>query len=214
MAGTKWAHTLEQVGLDADCAVFSFQAVKNLLSADAGMICFKDELLDARARKMSWLGIDKSTYQRYSPSSYVWRYDVTDVGFKYHGNSIMASICLVSLKYLDVDNEHRRMLATQYDELLQGSVHIKTIPYNDDVVPSRHLYQIVVEHRDALLEKLTSQNIFCGVHYIDNSTYPIYSDCKNHAINARYLSDRLLSLPLHLGVSIEDVDNIVNAINH
>ena len=57
MAGTRlWK---KHVGLESDVSVFSFQSVKNLPTADAGMICFRDGELDARARKMSWLGIDK-----------------------------------------------------------------------------------------------------------------------------------------------------------
>src|SRR5215813_2297289 len=57
MAGTRWHG--RHVGAEADVAVFSFQAVKNLPTADAGMICLTDEELDAEARKWTWLGIDK-----------------------------------------------------------------------------------------------------------------------------------------------------------
>lgn len=62
MAGTRvggW-----QVGPEPDAVVFSFQAVKNLPTADAGMICFKDGEDDDRVRKLSWLGISKDTYTR------------------------------------------------------------------------------------------------------------------------------------------------------
>src|SRR5262249_4575296 len=38
-----------------DVAVFSFQAVKTLPTADSGMICFADKELDEIARKKSWL---------------------------------------------------------------------------------------------------------------------------------------------------------------
>ena len=41
MAGTRAGG--RQVGPEPDAVVFSFQAVKNLPTADAGMICFKDE---------------------------------------------------------------------------------------------------------------------------------------------------------------------------
>lgn len=59
MAGTRL--NAKHVGHDADCTVFSFQAVKNLATADSGMICFKDQARDERARKLSWLGINKDT---------------------------------------------------------------------------------------------------------------------------------------------------------
>jgi len=105
MSGTRIAG--KHVGGESDCAVFSFQAVKNLPTADSGMICFRDADDDARARKLTWLGINKDTYTRTSmEGSYKWMYDVEEVGFKYHGNSIMAAIGLVQLRYLDQDNDY------------------------------------------------------------------------------------------------------------
>ena len=72
--------------------MFSFQAVKNLPTADSGMICFADPELDAEVRKWTWLGINKDTYARTAgQGAYKWHYDVEHLGFKYHGNSIMAA---------------------------------------------------------------------------------------------------------------------------
>ena len=87
------------VGAEGDVSVFSFHAVKNLPTADSGMICFPDAEPDAAVRHWTWLGIDKDTYARtQSDSTYKWHYQVEHVGFKYHGNSIMAGIGLVSLQ--------------------------------------------------------------------------------------------------------------------
>ena len=75
MAGTR-LHG-RHVGHDANCAVFRFHAVKNLATADSGMICFTDEKRDERARKLSWLGINKDTYARTTgQGAYKWMYDV------------------------------------------------------------------------------------------------------------------------------------------
>jgi dTDP-4-amino-4,6-dideoxygalactose transaminase len=86
------------VGGEADVAVFSFQAVKNLPTADSGMVCFADSHLDADVRQWTWLGINKDTYARtVEQGAYKWYYDVEHVGFKAHSNSIMAALGLVSL---------------------------------------------------------------------------------------------------------------------
>ena len=116
-------------GWEADVTIFSFQAVKNLPTADSGMICFKQEKYDKLVRQLSWLGIDKDTYSRSDvKGSYKWRYDVPNVGFKYHGNSIMASIGLVQLKYLDEDNDYRNEIAKFYDNLLDDVNGVQKIP--------------------------------------------------------------------------------------
>ena len=48
MSGTRFRG--RHVGSEADVAVFSYQAVKNLPTADAGMICFADADLDAEVQ--------------------------------------------------------------------------------------------------------------------------------------------------------------------
>lgn len=213
MAGSKWAKTSEHVGLDADCAVFSFQAVKNCPSGDAGMICFNDPKFDKAARQSSWLGIDKSTYNRYSESSYKWRYDVNELGFKYHGNSVMASLCLVSLKYLDEDNECRRKLAEHYDLRLRTNEKVVRVVHDPEIKSSRHLYQIIVNDRDDLIDRLAGIGVYCGVHYASNERYLPYHDVKDLGKNARELSEKLVSLPLHLGIEVADIDRICLEIN-
>ena len=115
MAGTRVDG--RHVGANIDVSIFSFQAVKNMPTADSGMICFHNKDLDEAARKWSWLGINKDTYARtLSKGSYKWMYDVEHLGFKYNGNSIMAAMALVSLKYLDRDNAYRRQISAWYDE--------------------------------------------------------------------------------------------------
>lgn len=204
MAGTTWIDSGLHVGLDADCAIFSYQAVKNCPSSDSGMVCFSTHELDQQARRLSWLGIDKSTYDRYSESSYKWRYDVPELGFKYHGNSISAAMCLVSLRYLEQDNNHRRMLAEVYDSFLRKNSEIEIINHSNEIKSSRHLYQIALNARDSLMESLSKEGIYCGVHYIANHQYPLYKECKSDAKNASLFSSRIISLPMHLGVSKED----------
>ena len=63
MSGTRYDNG-KHVGIESDISVFSFQAVKNLPSADAGVINFKDKKLYELGKKYSWCGIDKNTYDR------------------------------------------------------------------------------------------------------------------------------------------------------
>ena len=212
MAGTKWKENNTHVGSEADCAVFSFQAVKNLPSGDAGAICFNDKELDQRARKLSWLGIDKSTFDRFSEGSYKWRYDVNDLGFKYHGNSVMAAICLVSLRYLEEDNQYRRDISDTYTHGLKHLNKINLIQHDQEISSSRHLYQISLDKRDDLMNFLYEKSIYCGVHYLNNQGYKIFKGFKNEVKMTKYYSDKLLSLPLHLNLNTEDIERIINSI--
>jgi dTDP-4-amino-4,6-dideoxygalactose transaminase len=212
MAGTRLNG--KHVGHDADCTVFSFQAVKNLATADSGMICFPDKLRDERARKLSWLGINKDTYARtVTQGAYKWMYDVEEVGFKYHGNSIMAAIGIVSLNYLDRDNAYRRQLASWYHEGLSSNELIHIVPIANGCESSRHLFQIRICGRDEVLMALNEYGIHPGVHYRDNTEYKIYQFGSGTCPNAHKASKEILSLPMHMGVTKSDVDFIVNTIN-
>jgi dTDP-4-amino-4,6-dideoxygalactose transaminase len=212
MGGTKWTNGTH-VGSEADATVFSFQAVKNLPSSDSGMICFQDAELDKTARQLSWLGIDKDTYSRFNnTNNYSWYYEVEQLGFKYHGNSITASLCIVALKYLDFDNECRRKLASLYDSVLRKEPSIQLVPINPLNIPSRHLYQVLVEDRDNVILQLKMKNIFPGVHYRDNTEYKIYRYAANTCPNAKIASSKLLSLPLHLNLKEDEVMRVAETL--
>jgi len=200
------------VGAEGAVSVFSFHAVKNLPTADAGMICFADADLDAAVRHWTWLGIDKDTYSRtHSDNTYKWHYDVEHVGFKYHGNSIMAALALIALKYVDADNAHRRQLAAWYDEGLAGAPGIDTVPVAPGCESARHLYQVLVDRRDEVMVALNGRQIFPGVHYQDNARYRMYAD-QPPCPRARRASERVISLPMHVRLTQSDVQRVCEAL--
>lgn len=194
---------------DADAVVFSFQAVKNLATADSGMICFKNAEDDERVRKMTWLGINKDTYARTAAQgAYKWMYDVEEVGYKFHGNSIMAAIGLVQLKYLDRDNAYRRQIAKWYRENLQSNEKVRFINIAPECESSTHLVQIRVKNRDALMLALNEHQVYPGVHYRDNTEYRMYAHGQGTCPQAALASQEIISLPVHLGLSKGDVDTV------
>lgn len=206
MAGTRVAG--KHVGSEADVAVFSFQAVKNLPTADSGMICFASKEDDERARKLTWLGINKDTYARTSSQgAYKWMYEVEELGFKYHGNSIMAAIGLVQLKYLDQDNAYRRQIAAWYRQALAGN-QVTLVPTSDSCESSQHLFQIRVQDRNTLMLALNESGVFPGVHYRDNTEYELFSSGRGTCPNAATASREIISLPIHMGLGKSDVDEV------
>ncbi|UCO97918.1 DegT/DnrJ/EryC1/StrS family aminotransferase [Metapseudomonas lalkuanensis] len=207
MAGTRAGGN--HVGHEADVVVYSFQAVKNLPTADSGMICFKEQADDERVRKLTWLGINKDTYARTAAQgAYKWMYDVEELGYKYHGNSIMAGIGLVQLKYLDQDNAYRRQLASWYRENLANQDAIKIVDVAPGCESSTHLLQIRVNNRDSLMLALNEHQIYPGVHYRDNTEYRMYAFAAGTCPNAAQASQEIMSLPMHLGLTRQDVDTV------
>lgn len=211
MAGTRYKN--RHVGHDVDVSIFSFQAVKNMPTADSGMICFADEKMDEAVRKLSWLGINKDTFARTTKQgNYKWKYDVEALGFKYHGNSIMAALGLVALNYLDEDNRYRRTLASQYETLLCSIPEIKFVEKIPGCESAQHLFQIRTTKRDALIEHLQSHEVYPGVHYRDNTEYQLYQFGAGRCPMAHQISNEIISLPLHLHLTAKDILHICNLI--
>lgn len=212
MSGTRYKGEIP--GHESDVIIYSFQAVKNLPTADSGMICFKDGELDAIVRKKSWLGINKDTYTRSTNmGNYKWRYDVEYVGDKGHGNSIMAAIALVQLKYLDRDNAYRRQLAKWYRDILKGGGdQIKFVRIEEGCESSCHLFQILIDRRDELMTTLNAAEIYPGVHYTSNINYRMYNYAKGTCPFSDYVSDHIISLPMHMYLTYDDIQKICSVI--
>lgn len=212
MAGTRLVGCIP--GKEADVVVYSFQAVKNLPTADSGMVCFQNTQCDELCRKLTWLGIDKSTFDRVeNQGAYKWMYEVENLGYKYHGNSIMASIGLVQLKYLDRDNAYRRQLATWYENRLKKyASQVKIIPVPEGCESSYHTYIIQVKNRNELILALNQVGIYPGVHYRDNTHYSMYAYGYGTCPNSHRVTEQILSLPLHLSLVKADVDYICDQV--
>lgn len=213
MAGTRVNGITPGTWEGIDAAVYSFQAVKNLPTGDSGMICFNCEKYDRIARKIAWLGINKDTYSRFNKGTYSWKYDVDYVGYKYNGNAIMAAIALVQLKYLDEDNSRRREIAKMYCDGFKDNKSIKIVPapYSDEC--SYHIFEIIVPNREALLEKLAENDIYAGVHYRDNTEYSMYLYANGTCPYAHDVSQKILTLPLHMWLTDDDVKKIIDVVN-
>ena len=212
MAGTRLHQ--KNVGQDADIVCYSFQAVKNLPTGDSGMLCFAEETFDQIARKKSWLGINKDTYSRTKEAAgYQWEYQVEYVGDKYNGNSIMAAVALAQLPQLEAGNRRRREIAKQYRELLSPiSDRIGFVRVPAECQSASHLFQIVLDRRNDLIRFLRERDISTGVHYVSNTRYPMYRFGYNRDMYAEYISDHIVSLPMHLRLTDKNVEEIAAAV--
>ncbi|MBP3454378.1 MAG: DegT/DnrJ/EryC1/StrS family aminotransferase [Clostridia bacterium] len=213
MSGTRVNGVFPGTWEGVDVTVYSYQAVKNLATGDSGMICFQDEKSDKMARQIAWLGINKDTYARANKGTYSWKYDVDYVGYKYNGNAIMAAIALVQLKYLDEENARRREIVKMYTEGFKNNPLIKEVPapYADEC--AYHIYELIVPDREALLDELAKHDIYGGVHYRDNTEYSMYKYANGTCPYAHEVSQHLITLPLHMWLTNEDVQNIIDVVN-
>ena len=93
--------------------------------------------------------------------------------------------------------------------------HHSTLSFDARGEDDKFKYQRVntlVPKRDDLIEYLNSKDIHPGVHYTPNTEYTMYRYAKGTCPNADYVGDHVLSLPLHMRISEEDVKYINNCL--
>lgn len=195
---------------EGELCTFSFHAVKNLPTGDGGALTTSSEAFDARSRKLRWLGIDKSTYQRASASNYSWDYLVEEVGYKYHMNDIAAAIALVQLEKLDEENARRQAIAARYTDQLAGTPGLRLLEYEKDRTSVFWFFPILAENRDELMAKLGEAKVDTGVHFRRNDAYPMYREQDLPATERFWRHE--LSLPMHLSLTDEQVDYVCEVI--
>lgn len=201
--------------MDADAVCFSFHVFKTLATADSGMLCLKDAEQDKLARIKAWSGIDTSAFSDVAIAdhkTYKWHYDVPYVSSCYNGNSIMAAVALAQLRCLDKDNDRRREICAKYDEAFSKCPKIQMVRYADNCESSRCLYQIIVEDRDGLVKYLNAHDINSGVHYVNNTNYRMYAYGKNTCPRAEYYSEHMITLPIHLRLTDEEVEYVIKTV--
>jgi perosamine synthetase len=200
----------KRIGGHGDIHAFSFHAVKNLPMGDGGALTVRSEAHDTRLRRLRWLGVDRDTFQRTARQAYHWDYDVAEVGFKYHMNDIQAAIGLAQLCHLDEDNARRTNIAAQYRERLAKVPGVRLLQYQDDRTSSFHLFCILVEERDALVDKLRAAGVDVSVHYRRNDQYPMYEE--QNLPNTERFWRSVISLPMHVELTDEQVDYVTDII--
>lgn len=199
-----------RIGSYGDLHAFSFHAVKNLAVGDGGALTVRRPDLYERLKRLRWMGIDRDTYHRSQPRAYHWDYDVTELGFKYHMNDVAAAVALEQLRHLDQQNAYRRHLAEMYREALRSVPGIRLPDYAPDRQSSHHLFWVLAEDRDGLVEKLRAAGVDVGVHYRRNDSYSMFEQCE--LPQADRFWRQVLSLPMHLMLKEEHIDYVTRVI--
>jgi len=190
---------------------FSFHAVKNLCTGDGGMLTLNDEEMYERAKRLRWLGIDKSTWVRTDKNkSYWWEYAVEEVGLKCHMNDITAAIGIEQLKKLDLMNARRKEIADIYTDFLITEPTDYVFD-TDSSKSSWHIFHLKAEDRDKLSVYLKENGITTGVHYKPIHLYTCYGN-KPRLPFSEVVFEKIISLPMHPNLTSDEVEFIIDTI--
>lgn len=200
----------------SDMAAYSFNPVKNVTSAEGGMVALDDEDRAETLRQFRTHGMTRSPERLESQPGGEWYYEQQFLGFNYKLSELHAALGLSQLARLHAHTEARRRLAAVYHDALVDLPLQRPEP-RSNVESSWHLYVIRVdaEVRRPLFDSLRRQNIGVQVHYIPVPMHPYYRRLgysMEGLPQSRAYYESAISLPLHQSMSERDVDRVVGVI--
>lgn len=205
------AHAMYTPGVGkGDITVYSFQGVKTMPIFDGGMITTNDEEIYKKLRTLTWLGVEKSTFERVGGQKYTWDYDITQGdGIKAYMTDVQAVIGIGQMRRLEQTNARRREIAERYDKAFEGNDWFQKPEYSHTV----QYYTPMWTDRDGLSSYLSEQGIHTSVHFKPLSEMTYWKKAVKQPLPVTtHIWKLLLSLPVHNALTDKEQSFIIEKI--
>lgn len=201
----------KKIGAEGDVLCFSFDGIKNITCGEGGAVVTADTAVRRAVEDARLLGVQRDTEVRYRGER-SWDFDVSGMGWRYHLSNIMAAIGRAQLARLDSEFAPKRMaLAKCYRELLVNVRGVAVLESASEVVPHIQVVRILHGKRDRVRRVLDERGIETGLHYKPNHLLSLFAAGALPVTEA--LFEELVTLPLHAGLTVADVERVVNEVD-
>lgn len=197
------------IGNFGDVSMFSLHATKVFNSIEGGILTYSNDEY-------------KKKFDLYKNFGILGPETVDVVGLNAKMNEFQAAMGIVNLRYVNEEISNRKNVAKKYREYLKN---IKGIYYFNDIEAVKHNYAyfpILVDEeeygisRDVLHEKLKEYNVYTRKYF-----YPLITEFNcykneygvNNTPVAKYVGDRILTLPMYGRLKLECIERICEIIN-
>jgi len=198
-------------------ATQSFHETKNFTSGEGGALLINDSEFVERAEIIREKGTNRSRFFRGQVDKYTW----VDIGSSYLPSDLLAAFLYGQLEQRERIQNHRKALWKTYDLALKdwaqkNGVQLPTVPAH--VEQPYHMYYILLPNLDLrqnFIQYLRDLGIYSVFHYL-----PLHlSDMGKHFGGkpgdcpiTEDISDRLVRLPFHNGLSSSEQELAIEAI--
>lgn len=190
-----------------DMSMFSFHATKVFNTIEGGGVVYKEERLEEKLNSLKNFGLTgKET--------------VNEVAMNAKMNEFQAAMGLCNLRHVDEEISKRKKVVEEYRKRLSNIKGIKLSKIQENVQSNYAYFPVVFEDdfgktRDEIMNELAKNNIFARKYFYPlTSDFECYSNtyASNETPVAKYISDRVLTLPLYADLPLEDVNRICDII--
>lgn len=214
----------------SDMTVFSFHPVKMAAMGEGGAVSTQNDVFAKRLKMFRGHGLTREASEFTEGSrafdetgaANPWYYEMQSLGSNYRAPDITCALGLSQLRKIDQFVETRQNLVSTYDELLKDlAPYVTPLPRMSGQRPGWHLYVVHIDFeaigmtRAKVMQELHGQGIGTQVHYIPVSDQPYWKsrvDTPPLPGAADYYRN-VLSLPLYVDMTVEDVAYIVDKLS-
>lgn len=200
-------------GQHSVAAAFSFHATKNLTCVEGGAIATDDPELAEALRRSRSHGLVVDAWDRERGGGRTLG-DVVDPGFKANLPDVLASIGRSQLRSFTSRQSHRRVLVERYRRHFASDARIRPVPTDlrDDGADHMMIVELPEGRRDDVVVALAGAGVSTGLHYMPLHRLTWFAEHAEIAPgglpNAERLERTALTLPLHAGLTVDDVDEV------
>lgn len=203
----------KSLGSIGDFGCYSFHETKNYSMGEGGAILIKDIDKAEDAEIIREKGTNRSKFFRGQIDKYTW----VESGSSYLPSELNAAYLYAQLEKADVINDKRMSIWNAYYEQLkvlsdEGIINLPYIP--EGCVHNAHMFYIKtkdIEERSKLIAYLKDKGISTVFHYIPLHSAPAgrkYGRFNGEDIYTTKESERLLRLPMHYELSMEECEEV------
>ncbi len=205
------------LGSVGDLGAYSFHETKNVISGEGGALLVNDPELALRAEIIREKGTDRSRFFRGEVDKYTWQ----EVGSSFLPGELIAAFLWAQLEEAERITNDRLASWARYHELLEP-LEVKGI-LRRPVVPegcqhNAHMYYVMLApeiDRQAVLNELKRNEIYSVFHYVPLHSSPAgqrYGRVHGSLEMTNGQSERLIRLPLWVGITAEQQDRVVSVL--
>ena len=205
------------LGSIGDLGALSFHETKNLISGEGGALLVNDPALTVRAEIIREKGTDRSRFFRGEVDKYTWQ----EAGSSFLPGELIAAFLCAQLEEAQAITDSRLASWSYYHQVL-APLESKSL-LRRPIVPAHcqhnaHMYYVLLAagiDRQAVLSSLKNNEIFSVFHYVPLHSSPAgrhYGRVHGSMEITDTQSERLIRLPLWVGLTREQQDRVVDVL--
>ena len=205
------------LGTIGDFGCFSFHETKNYSMGEGGALLIQDETYVEEAEIYREKGTNRSKFFRGQIDKYTW----VDYGSSYLPSDLNEAYLWAQLEMAEEINDHRLACWNRYYENLkelqdEGKITLPIIP--EGCVHNAHMFYLKskdLEERTKFIDFMKEKGILTVFHYIPLHSAPAgvkYGRFHGEDVYTTKESERLVRLPMYYSLTLEEVDQISNAV--